>query len=57
MRPAGDYRPDQIVKRELYEAHIAGQYDVLFCVDDRNSVVAMWRELGLTCLQCAEGDF
>ena len=57
MRPAGDYRPDAIVKRELYDAHIAGQYDVLFCVDDRSVVVAMWRSLGLVCLQCVEGDF
>lgn len=57
MRPAGDYRPDQIVKRELYEQHIAPSYKVLFTVDDRASVVKMWRELGLTCFQVAEGDF
>jgi phosphoglycolate phosphatase-like HAD superfamily hydrolase len=57
MRTEGDYRPDQVVKRELYEAHIAGQHTILFCVDDRNQVVCMWRDLGLTCLQCAEGDF
>ncbi len=57
MRPAGDYRPDAIIKRELYDQHIAGNYDILFSVDDRDQVVRMWRELGLTCLQCAEGDF
>lgn len=57
MRPEGDYRPDQIVKRELYEQHIAGKYEVLFTVDDRAVVVKMWRELGLTCFQVAEGDF
>ncbi len=57
MRPAGDYRPDAIVKRELYEVHIAGRYDILFTVDDRSAVVAMWRELGLTCFQVADGDF
>lgn len=57
MRPAGDYRPDAVLKRELYEAHIAGRYNILFTVDDRSVVVKMWRELGLTCLQCAEGDF
>lgn len=57
MRPAGDYRPDQIVKRELYEAHIAGKYEVLFTVDDRDQVVKMWRSLGLTCFQVAEGNF
>ena len=26
-------------------------------LDDRNQVVKMWRENGLTCLQVAEGDF
>lgn len=57
MRPAGDYRPDDTIKRELYEAEIAGKYDVIFTVDDRNVVVQMWRSLGLTCLQVAEGDF
>ena len=35
----------------------AGDSRVRFVLDDRNSVVAMWRSLGLTCLQVAEGDF
>lgn len=57
MRPAGDYRQDAIVKRELYDQHIAGKYAILFTVDDRDQVVKMWRDLGLTCFQVAEGDF
>ncbi len=57
MRAEGDYRPDQIVKRELYEGHIKPHYNVMFTVDDRASVVKMWRELGLTCFQVADGDF
>lgn len=58
MRAEGDNRKDNIVKRELYEQHIAGKYNVLFVLDDRNQVVDMWRnELGLTVLQVAEGDF
>ena len=57
MRPGGDTRKDSIVKRELYEAHIAGRYNVRFVLDDRNQVVDMWRGLGLTCLQVAAGDF
>lgn len=57
MRKAKDYRPDHIIKRELYEQEIKPYYDVLFVIDDRKSVVDMWRSLGLTCLQCAEGDF
>ena len=57
MRPAGDQRPDEIVKRELYEQQIQPHYDVLFVLDDRDKVVKMWRQLGLACLQVAEGNF
>ena len=58
MRPQGDMRKDSIVKKELFEKHIKGKYNVLAVFDDRNQVVDMWRnELGLTCLQVAEGNF
>lgn len=57
MRAVGDNRDDAIVKREIYEAHIKGKYNVLYVLDDRNKVVKMWREQGLTCLQVAEGNF
>lgn len=57
MRKQGDFRHDHIVKSEIYDEHIRSKYDVLFVVDDRASVVGMWRSLGLTCLQCDDGDF
>jgi hypothetical protein len=57
MRPAKDNRKDSLVKFELYQKLIEPQYDVHFVVDDRKQVVDMWRELGLTCLQCAEGNY
>lgn len=57
MRATGDNRNDAIVKAELFNQHIRGKYNVLFAVDDRNRVVKMWRDLGLTCLQVADGDF
>ena len=57
MRPTGDYRPDHVIKMEILDAIRAQGFDPHISVDDRNSVVAMWREAGLTCLQCAEGDF
>ena len=57
MRLQGDNRPDDIVKKELYEKEIKPRYIVWYVLDDRNRVVKMWRELGLTCLQVAEGDF
>lgn len=58
MRAAGDMRSDNIVKRELYEAHIKGKYFVHMCVDDRDQVVELWRrDLGLPCVQVNFGDF
>jgi len=57
MRKTGDSRKDSIVKREIFEEHIKGKYRIQFVLDDRNQVVEMWRQLGLTCLQVAEGDF
>lgn len=57
MRPEGDNRKDSIVKRELFEEHIRNHYQVLFVLDDRNQVVNMWRDMGLTCFQVAEGNF
>lgn len=57
MRPDGDFRPDVEVKKEIYKREIEGQFKVLFAVDDRASVVEMWRAQGLVCLQCAKGDF
>ncbi len=57
MRPHKDNRPDELVKREIYEKKIAPHFDVAWVLDDRNKVVAMWRSLGLTVLQVADGDF
>jgi hypothetical protein len=57
MRSAGDNRKDAIIKREIYEQHMQGRYSIKFVLDDRNQVVELWRSLGLTVLQVAEGDF
>ena len=56
MRELNDYRSDEIVKKEIYAKRIFPR-NVLCVFDDRNKVVKMWRELGLTCLQVADGDF
>lgn len=57
MRKSGDFRKDSIIKEEIFRFEIEPHFDVLFCVDDRKQVVDMWRSIGLTCLQCSEGDF
>ena len=57
MRQAHDTRKDWLVKYELFNTNIRGKFNVEFVLDDRDQVVAMWRKLGLTCFQVAEGDF
>jgi phosphoglycolate phosphatase-like HAD superfamily hydrolase len=56
MRQDGDRRDDPIIKREML-AEIRKRYRPILAVEDRTRVVAMWRAEGLTCLQCAPGDF
>ena len=57
MRAAGDNREDSIVKCELFHKYVQPAYNISVVLDDRNRVVAMWRKLGLTVLQVAEGGF
>lgn len=57
MRPHGDMRKDSIVKAELFDKYIRDNYDVVMVFDDRQQVVDVWRAMGLTCAQVAEGDF
>lgn len=57
MRPAGNNRPDHEIKRKIYRREIEPNYEVAYVLDDRDRVVKMWRSLGLTVLQVADGDF
>lgn len=57
MRKAGDGRKDFIVKAEMFDSDIAPNFNVIGVFDDRNSVVQMWRDKGLTVFQVADGDF
>ena len=57
MRPENDNRKDSIVKREIFDQNIRDRWRVVGVFDDRQQVVRMWRELGLTVFQVAEGDF
>jgi hypothetical protein len=56
MRAEGDYRQDFVVKSQILDAILADGKEIALVVDDRPSVVAMWRERGLTRLQCRDWD-
>lgn len=57
MRREKDNRPDWIVKAEIFDTQIRGRFNIRMVFDDRNQVVDMWRNMGLTVAQVAEGDF
>jgi hypothetical protein len=48
MRPEGDYRPDTVVKSEILDLVVSRGYRVVRAYDDRPSVLAMWRERGIS---------
>lgn len=55
LRKDEDFRSDAVVKREILRN--MDKSKILFVVEDRSRVVEMWRSEGLTCLQCAPGEF
>lgn len=57
MRSDDDHRHDTEVKPELLTNSGIELDSIAFVLEDRNSMVKKWRELGLICLQVAEGDF
>ncbi|WP_327378093.1 AAA family ATPase [Streptomyces sp. NBC_01216] len=57
MRAAGDGRSDDIVKAELFDAHVRHRYAVRVSLDDRDRVVAVWRRMGLPTWQVNYGSF
>ena len=61
MRPDGDYRPDDVFKKDvliIIRDILDSDPDVVY--DDRNKVVDMWRANGINCVQVVprdQGDF
>lgn len=56
MRQTGDRRADNIIKKEIYDAHIKGRYNVKFVIDDRKRVKRMWVNEGLFVLDVNQTD-
>lgn len=54
LRPENDQRPDHVIKEEILSKLNDEGKKISFVVDDRQSVVDMWRRNGIVCLQCAE---
>ena len=57
MREEGDYTCDHDLKAHwLFQAR-NNLKQVKMTFDDRNKVVEMWRDEGITCFQVAPGNF
>lgn len=52
-----DHRSDSIIKPELLEEAGINTKNTAFILEDKNSMVATWRELGFTVLQTADNDW
>ncbi|MBU6452113.1 MAG: hypothetical protein KGS72_10070 [Cyanobacteria bacterium REEB67] len=57
MRNRKDSRHDYEVKKDILDELIGRGYRPILSLDDRNSVVQMWRDNGIPCFQVADGDF
>ena len=58
MRKAGDHQPDDKLKQGWLDSlNEQERADILCVFDDRDRIVKMWRDNGITCLQVAEGNF
>jgi len=56
MRKDSDTRRDYLVKADILRQIVEDGYDPVLAIDDRPEVVRMWREHGITTLQCAPDD-
>jgi len=55
MRKEGDYRPDTVVKKEMYERYVAGKFNVLGMIDDRKCMVELWQSMGIYTIDVGQG--
>lgn len=56
MREHNDCRKDKIVKEEIFWKYVANNFNVVGAIDDRASVLQLWRELGINNIIDVSGD-
>ena len=60
MRPTSKdfmFMPDDKLKQMWLDSLFTDKSDIICVFDDRQKVVDMWRDNGLTCMQVAPGNF
>lgn len=56
MRKPEDYSPDALVKQRLFHEYVLGLYSIDLVLEDKPSVVRMWRGEGLRCFEVADNE-
>lgn len=56
MRTKDDHRKDSVIKTELFEKHIKGNYFVKAVFDDRLQVINTWYKLGIFTFNVNQGN-
>lgn len=46
MRKTEDNRPDEVIKKEIFDEHLKDR-EILFAIDDRPRIVRLWRSMGI----------
>ena len=57
MRAQGSFTPDDVLKKEWLDQEMAAGHEIMCVFDDRDKVVKMWRENGISCFKVAPGNF
>lgn len=57
MRKHNSFTPDDVLKKQWLDELILQGHEILCVFDDRDKVVKMWRENGISCFQVAPGSF
>ena len=56
IKGVNDQRKDTIIKKEIYDNHIKGKYNVICIYDDRLAVLNTWYELGIFTFNVNQGN-
>jgi phosphoglycolate phosphatase-like HAD superfamily hydrolase len=57
MRPQRSYTKDNVLKKQWLDEELEMGHEIMCTFDDRDKVVKMWRDNGISCFQVAEGEF
>lgn len=55
MRHSGDTRPDVEVKQQMFDKYFKDKYEIATMIDDRPSVIRMWKENNVPVIDVGDG--